>query len=192
MANRKPLPDQATLKRLLNYDAETGVLTWRARTPDLFEGNRSDQACRLWNFRFAGKPAFSRDERGYLKGTLIGHRVSAHRVAFKMAHGVEPDEIDHKNGKKDDNRICNLRSVSHTENQRNMRHRKTNRPGIAFHIRRKKWVAYISDGYKRLHLGVFDSEEAAWQARCGAADQLGYSKDHRRPTLDIALTDHKE
>lgn len=178
MPKAKPLPDQETLKRLLDYDQETGVLTWKPRTPDMFNGHRSAQACRLWNSKFAGKPAFSPDERGYLKGSVIGYRVSAHRAAWKITYGDDPKEIDHINGNKNDNRILNLRAVSHVENQRNMKLRKSTRPGIAFHVRRNKWVAYISDGSKQIHLGVFSTEEAAWVARCKAAERLGYSSIH--------------
>jgi len=37
MPRAMPLPDQETLMRLLDYNAETGALTWKVRTPDMFQ-----------------------------------------------------------------------------------------------------------------------------------------------------------
>ena len=40
-----------------------------------------------------------------------------HRLAWLMAYGVWPSgDIDHINGDRQDNRLCNLRDVSHSRN----------------------------------------------------------------------------
>jgi hypothetical protein len=42
---------------------------------------------------------------------------------------------------------------------------------VAWHSQRNKWRAYIFDNYKQIHLGLFDSKEAAAEARLKAEKQ---------------------
>jgi hypothetical protein len=56
---------QKIVRELLDYNPKTGVLTWRRRHRKWFT---SDRICNMWNTKFAGKPAFSIDDRGYLHG----------------------------------------------------------------------------------------------------------------------------
>ena len=45
--------------------------------------------------------------------------VFMHRAAWALFYGRWPSEIDHLNGIKTDNRLCNLREVSRSENDKN-------------------------------------------------------------------------
>lgn len=55
----------------------------------------------------------------------------AHRCAWLLEKGSEPPEtIDHINGIRDDNRICNLRAASFAENVRNTVPKKNNKTGF--------------------------------------------------------------
>lgn len=87
-------------------------------------------------------------------------------------YGKWPDQIDHVNGKKDDNRIINLRETDHSGNQCNRFVQANNTSGykgVNFHLRWKKWQARIGYGKKRVHLGYFQTKEEVYAAYCAAA-----------------------
>ena len=66
----------------------------------------------------------------------------------------------------------NCRWVTETIQARNKRTRKHSSrfTGVHFHQAKQKWIAGITVNKKRIHLGGFDSEEAAWEARCSYID----------------------
>jgi len=74
--------------------------------------------------------------------------------------------VDHKNRKTLDNRRCNLRWVTPTQNSFNSEKRTTNRhskyKGVTFYPKRNKWKSSIMAYGKATFVGHFDSEiEAA-------------------------------
>lgn len=179
------LPDRDTLGALLKYDEASGLLFWRERGPEWFQGNARfapDAAARMWNGRNAGKRAFGRiNAKGYHVGCLLGHPHIAHRVIWKMLTGEDPQTIDHINGCGTDNRAANLRSVSMSEQARNKPLYSTNTTGVSgvTHCR-GKWKSTIwRDGTSR-HLGIFESKADAIAARKGAEARFGYHANHGR------------
>lgn len=59
----------------------------------------------------------SLDKDGYLIIKFFGRQIKAHRLAWYLHYGHWPiNVIDHINGKRADNRICNLRDVTQKEN----------------------------------------------------------------------------
>lgn len=169
------LPDRDTLKQLLDYDPETGKLYWKARPREMFT---SQAVCDAWNRRYAGGEALAaKNARGYLHGGLLGKDVFTHRVIWKLVFGTCAEDIDHENGRRDDNRLVNLRSVSHRENSKNRALRFDN-PAGHHGVRSKngRWSARIEDRY----LGTFDTKEAAIIARKTAEVTLGYHANHGR------------
>lgn len=100
-----------------------------------------------------------------------------HRIAWYMATGVDPIdfELDHINGDKTDNRICNLRRATRADNNRNQTKRKNNTSGykgVSWSKTYSKWVAYIGVDWKRQHLGYFDTPKGAHVAYKDAANKL--------------------
>lgn len=161
------------LREFLSYDKCTGVLTWKPRA-----GNEQFNKC------FAGKLALhSINCSGYRGGTLVGKGVLAHRVIWKLVHGEEPEEIDHINGDKLDNRLCNLRSVTHGENLKNKAMHSNNKSGfigVYFHTRDLKWIAQIKVSGRRMDVGRFDCVTAAAVARKIAEAEFGFHDNHGR------------
>ena len=92
----------AYLRERYTYDAGTGAIRHKGRDRVL-------------------KGAVSK--KGYPRISIrIGKnltRVSMHRAAWALYYGRWPSEIDHLNGIKTDNRLCNLREVSRSENDQN-------------------------------------------------------------------------
>lgn len=95
------------LRKRLRYDAETG--------------NFYRLASESPNPRVvAGALAGGIHSSGYWIVGIGHHRFLAHRLAWFFVYGEWPAEIDHINRDPLDNRICNLRPVSHKQNTWNL------------------------------------------------------------------------
>lgn len=57
---------------------------------------------------------------GYLRVCCNNTQYSAHRLAWFLSHGKWPEhQIDHINGIRTDNRLCNLREATNQQNTQN-------------------------------------------------------------------------
>jgi len=175
----KPLPSQEVLRQLLRYEPETGKLFWNKRTAaqmNCSDPRGPEWSANQWNSRSAGKEAFTAtDPAGYRHGKIAGIKYQAHRVIWKMVCGIDPDTIDHKNGKQGDNRIANLRDCSNAENSRN--YAKTagtsQYRGVCWVRRDGAWAARISNGLGgKRSLGNYRDEVEAAKAYDRAAREL--------------------
>lgn len=149
---------QACLKELLRYEPETGQLYW------LVNRRRAR----------AGASAGTVDGNGYLHMSVLGKFYKAHRLVWLLTYGEWPAGlIDHINGDKLDNRLANLRVVTHRQNQQNReRHRAGRLVGCYYNKRAKRWQAYIKAQGERRHLGMYDTEQEAHAAYLHALTQL--------------------
>lgn len=137
----------------LKYNPATGELVWRD----------------------SGRVAGSRHIHGYRYLTLSGKQYKTHTICWLLYYGRPPkDQIDHKNGIRDDNRIENLREATASQNQFNKGIQKNNTTGfkgVCFRPGRG-YVASIRKYYKRHYLGCFDTAEKAHAAYVNAATNL--------------------
>lgn len=159
---------QKELKKELSYNKVTGVLLWA----------KNSRGRRLTGF--AGGVADS----GYLCVSINKKTYKAHVLAWVYEKGEFPKgEIDHINGNKLDNRIKNLRDVSHGENLRNQKLNKHNTSGcsgVSFHKQAKKWRAVIGVNGKAKVLGLFTNKVDAIKSRKDAEIEFGYHERHGR------------
>lgn len=148
-------------KELLAYDRETGAFTWRV--------SRGGSAK-------AGSRAGSIDTRGYLQIKVHGRFIFAHRLAWALEHGAEPDsDIDHIDRNPLNNAIANLRLCTHAENHQNTGLRSDNSSGVtgvSYVKNSGKWLAYINRDGRRVRLGLFENFDDAVAARLKAKAEI--------------------
>ncbi len=182
---KRTLPEIEVLRQLLDYDPETGALTWKVRGDEYFVDGKYDagRRSRRWNSRHAGKQAFSDDGQGYLRGTVVGSNLAGHRVAWALVNGYWPDEVDHINHDRADNRLANLREVSKGDNLKNRTMFSNNSSGVtgvSWHKQHSKWAAHIRVNGRRITLGVFRDMAEAVAARRKAEVEYGFHENHGR------------
>lgn len=146
---------QESLKAVVHYNSETGVFTRLTTSNQHAVGE------------VAGGPAAN----GYWRICILGKRTVAHRLAWLYVYGVWPnEELDHKNRKRLDNRIDNLREATNCQNKQNSIVHKNNVSGQKGVSKRGDlWRARISNAGIQHYLGLYDTIEAARTAYCAAA-----------------------
>jgi len=116
------------------------------------------------------------NNNGYLQSGFCFEKyklthIKKHRLVF-FAYNPDFDifrrsrtenMIDHIDRNPLNNRIENLRLVTHQEN-----HFNTNAKGFSFHKQRKKWQAEIRTSKIRKYLGYFETEQEAREAYLNA------------------------
>ena len=159
---------QDRVRELFEYNSETGILTNRIK--------RSAQAV-------IGK------EAGYLRPDgyrLIGINkilYYAHRLIWLYVHGEFPsDHIDHIDGNPANNRLGNLRVVTHGENGKNKKQYDNNKSGITgVHLLKGKyWTANIAVKGKKIHLYCGEDFFGACCARKSAEIKYKFHENHGR------------
>ena len=92
-----------------------------------------------------------------------------------------PGEIDHIDGDGTNNRLDNLREVSHKNNQKNMKRLSNNTTGctgVVWLKYRKMWEARIYVGKKIIGLGSYKNFEDAVSARKRGEAEHGFHPNH--------------
>lgn len=159
---KKPehLLDVKTISDFLDYNPESGVFVWKVKT----------------RARNIGDVAGNTNWRGYTSIWINGEQYYAHRMAWAICNGAWPScDIDHINEDKSDNRICNLRIASRSQNMFNRGKNKNNTSGfkgVSFCKDTGRWMAQMSIYGKSLKIGRFDTKEEASRAYFEKAKEL--------------------
>ena len=159
--------NQQELKKLLHYDQESGVFTWRVSPCPAVA---------------VGDVAGSIHHSGYRYIRVHRTGYAAHRLAWLYVHGkFPPEEIDFLDHDRDNCAISNLRCASKAENALNLSLAKNNtsgRVGVNYHTRKRLWRAEIRCGKLYRHLGYFELIADAARARADAEVRLGFHSNH--------------
>lgn len=142
------------VSKYLRYEPDTGNFYWIADTNPRGPSKVGQRA------------GAEHDWRRYIRIVFFKHQLYAHRLAWLITYGYMPDEIDHINGNASDNRLCNLREATRTQNN-------GNRDGVRGYFKyHNKFVAKIEANGIQYALGSFDTESEARAAYDNAADRL--------------------
>lgn len=163
MAEKHSIPELTAerLRELFSYDPETGNFTRLVTS-----GLRSKK----------GTIAGCIDLTGYVRYSIDYGRYHGHRLVWLYVHGSWPkDQIDHINGIRHDNRLCNLRECTSAQNAQNMPVRSDNTSGFVgahYFSANNNWQAGIRVNGKKYHIGVFKTAEEAHAAYVEAKARL--------------------
>lgn len=137
----------------LSYNPDTGSVAW------------SEKVVRDTGSKRPGGEVGCTTKDGYRQACIKNVSIYLHVVAWYLHHGQWPiGVVDHINGDRSDNRIGNLRVVSHAENIQNQRQankrNKLNALGCS-RAENGRFRAVIRFSGKTYSLGTFDTLEEA-------------------------------
>ena len=138
------LPSQSKLREDFTYNAATGDFT-----------------------RYDGRWGHI-SVKGYIHIKYEGEIYNVHRLIWKWWYGYDPEQVDHINGDKIDNRIDNLRNVDNKTNCRNRTKQNNNTSGftgVIWFEQTGKWRSQIKIDQRQIYIGSYDTPQEAKEAR---------------------------
>lgn len=156
---KKVLPTAEYVRSVLSYDPETGLLHWLKSGPS----------------RRKSLVAGTDHGNGYWATHVQNRLCYNHRLALLLTYGKWPEhEVDHINGIRSDNRLCNLREVSRTWNMQNRLIPKKHNASkvLGAHKHGSGYVSRITVNRKQNYLGYFKTAEEAHSAYLEAKRRL--------------------
>lgn len=157
------------LREVLQYDADSGIFSRSIAKPGA---------------RLGPIASVSSHHKGYLLIRVDGVRYAAHRLVWLHITGMWPNgQIDHINGRRADNRFCNLRDVDQYANQQNqVQAQANNRLGLrGVHEAHGGFIAQITVRKAKIHLGLFRTAQEASDAYWSGKARLHADLPRLRP-----------
>lgn len=149
---------QKRVRELLEYDQATGLFYWKVDRGGVRKGSVAGLV----------------HDNGYIRISVDRKRYYAHRLAFLFIEGeFPPEQVDHVNMNRADNRWINLRKASLSENMHNRNIRSHSGIGVKGVSKNKSgFMARIRVDRKPIYLGNFRTKEEAGEAYAKAANDL--------------------
>lgn len=179
---------QELIRYLLDYNPETGIFTWKHRPREMFN---NDTVFNCWNGKWAGRQAGTKHKslkRFYLRAKIGDEFVLLHLAAWVFMFGKMPSGvIDHENGNGLDNRLSNLRDVTHATNCRNRKRNCNNSSGVngvSWYKSSGKWVVSACHNKTKFQIGYFEQffdaicARKSFDAKHGFHELHGQDRDH--------------
>lgn len=167
----KDLPKSALtqdlVKKLFNYDKSTGLVTYAMPTHHNDVGD-------IAGYNHSG---------GYISILIGKSEYLLHRIIWLYVKGYLPDQVDHIDHVRNNNRWDNLREVNNTDNSKNTsisKNSTTKVNGVSFMKSRNKYRAYIMVNRKQISLGLYENLEDAQEARRKADIKYNFHSNHGR------------
>jgi len=160
---------QEEVRCYFNYDPQTGALVNK---------NQRWFGCPVEIGAEAG--TFYPDTR-FIRVMVDGKSYLAHRLIWLYVYGSWPEYVDHIDQDRTNNRINNLRDVTHAVNTRNKPKYKSNKSGVTgVNLSRSgKWFVIINKEVGvRKNMGTFSDKFEAICCRKSAENKYGYHTNH--------------
>jgi len=151
---------------------ESGWIIQRSKAP----GSNAKEAGAIWQ-----PPAMPSD--GRRRVTVRGKQMPFARALWVAFNGPIPEgiHVDHINGDRSDDRLCNLRLATVSENNRAHKAKSpggsSKYRGVSWSKKDKRWLAQIAVNSKTQHIGSYHTEKTAAIARDLAAYDAGYANE---------------
>jgi len=155
-----------SLREILHYDLNTGIFTWEVNI-----GGRA----------LTGSRTGTINGKGYAIIGINRKMYYAHRLAFLYVLGWLPEQVDHQDHDKSNNRWINLQPANRAINAKNCplyACNKSGTSGVVWFKRDKKWLAQIKVDSKQIWLGLFETKQEAIQVRKSAEARYGFHENH--------------
>jgi hypothetical protein len=161
------------VREILDYDPKTGIFRWKYRLDR--EAN--------WNSRWVGKTA-GYPIKGHIRIQIAGKPgYYAGPLAWLYMTGEwPPDQVDHRDLDRGNNRWTNLRLADNSQNNCNREAQANSRSGIrGVQIHGGRWRARITARGRTYELGYFVTVQEAVAAYAVAAKELHgeFARAHR-------------
>lgn len=157
------------VRQYFDYDPSTGVMK-RTCKPD------------RWGNILPHDYEPSSISSGYRTANFKGKVYKIHRLIWLYVYGNFPEnDLDHINGDRLDNRLCNLRSVTRSQNTQNRgvgKNNKTGCIGVNWESNVGKYRVRISVNGERKCLGFFTDLTEAVKTRKEAEHKYGFHENH--------------
>jgi len=185
MTNQLDKSIEGVIKAWFDYNPETGEISWKEWvSPDWYKLKGAYN--NYMNDRAGTTVTFGKKSSGHLYTGAGGiNRIYAHRIAWVISQGSLPIHyIDHIDGNPENNKIENLRDVTHKINHRNRKMRPDNTSGytgVTLDKRLGKWRANVHINGRYKYLGCYEKIEDAVDARkrfLSDHPELGFTNRH--------------